>query len=197
MTSSFGISPQRQLRDYTVQPQKPTDLPRPAEPVSEPQRLGGQLMDARSFQQDTRTAQTLKSIEQFLGDQGVFAKESAAYFERYKEEKKQEAFNLYKQEAAAYQQSIENAKDVKALEKKGDSETAKQLRVSNPWTNYFYYSLKAEDASNSIGLNLAAWGKDNLDKLANIKDPAAQSAAIAQQAQIEKLILLLLLFSQT
>ena len=186
MTSSFGISPQRQLRDYTVQPQKPTDLPRPAEPVSEPQRLGGQLMDARSFQQDTRTAQTLKSIEQFLGDQGVFAKESAAYFERYKEEKKQEAFNLYKQEAAAYQQSIENAKDVKALEKKGDSETAKQLRVSNPWTNYFYYSLKAEDASNSIGLNLAAWGKDNLDKLANIKDPAAQSAAIAQQAQIEK-----------
>ena len=129
MTSSFGISPQRQLRDYTVQPQKPTDLPRPAEPVSEPQRLGGQLMDARSFQQDTRTAQTLKSIEQFLGDQGVFAKESAAYFERYKEEKKQEAFNLYKQEAAAYQQSIENAKDVKALEKM--SEDHPKLRIYN------------------------------------------------------------------
>jgi hypothetical protein len=186
MTSSFGISPQRQLRDYTVQPQKPADLPRPAEPVSEPQRLGGQLMDARSFQQDTQTAQTLKSIEQFLGDQGVFAKESAAYFERYKEEKKQEAFNLYKQESAAYQQSIENAKDVKVLEKNGDSETAKQLRVSNPWANYFYYSLKSEDASNDIGLSLAAWGKDNLDNLANIKDPAAQSAAIAKQAQIEK-----------
>lgn len=183
MTSSFGITPQRQLRDYTAQPEKPAALPKPAEPATEPQRVGGQLIDARSFQQDVTTAQTLKSIEQFLGDQGVFAKESAAYFERYKEQKKEEALNLYKQEALAYQQSIENSKDVKALEKKGDSELATQLRVTNPWTNFFYYTLKAEDASNDVGYNLAAWGENNLDDLAKTKDPAARKAAIALQAK--------------
>jgi hypothetical protein len=183
MTSSFGITPQRQLRDYTVQPEKPAALPRPAEPVSEPQRLGGQLLDARRFQQDTKTAETLKSIEQFLGSQGVFAKESAVYFENYKQQKKEEALNLYKQESLAYGQSIENSKDVKTLEQKGDSEAAKQLRVSNPWVNYFYHTLKAEDASSNIALNLAAWGQDNLDDLARLQDPAARSAAIAKQAK--------------
>lgn len=186
MTSSFGITPQRQLRDYTLQPEKPANLPRPAEPATEPQRVGGQLLDARSFQADVGTAQTLKSIEDFLGSQGVFAKESAAFFERYKEEKKQEALNLYRQETLAYQQSIENSKDVKALDKKGDSKTADLLRASNPWTNYFYHTLKADDASNNIGLNMAAWGQDNLDNLARIQDPAARAAAIARQAQIEK-----------
>lgn len=183
MTSSFGITPQRELRDYTVQPERPAALPKPAEPATQPQQLGGQLLDARRFQQDVGTAQTLKSIEEWLGSQGVLAKESALFYENYKQQKKEEALNLYKQESLAYSQSIENAKDVKALEKAGDPETATQLRVSNPWVNYFYYSLKAEDASDNISLGLAEWGQNNLDKLAKIKDPAAKSAAIATKAK--------------
>ena len=44
MTSSFGITPQRQLRDLAAGPRRPTDPAAPAAPTYTPRQAGGQLM---------------------------------------------------------------------------------------------------------------------------------------------------------
>ena len=44
MTNSFGITPQRQLRDTFVKPEQ-KDRAQPASPEMTPQRRGGQLLD--------------------------------------------------------------------------------------------------------------------------------------------------------
>ena len=71
MTSSFGITPQRQVRDLVASPEAPTRPAEPARPAQEPQQLGGQLMYGRQFPPDTKTEQTLKSIQTFLGENGL------------------------------------------------------------------------------------------------------------------------------
>ena len=43
MTSSFGITPQRQIRDLVANPEQPVSLPVPAQPAQTPKRVGGQL----------------------------------------------------------------------------------------------------------------------------------------------------------
>ncbi len=49
MTSSFGITPQRQVRDLVATPEAPVRPAAPAQPAQEPQQLGGQLMYSRQF----------------------------------------------------------------------------------------------------------------------------------------------------
>ena len=94
MTSSFGITPQRQVRDQLLQPEQPQALPKPAEPAGIPQQVGGQLMYSASYQPDTKTQQTIKSLEDFLSKEGVFDRGSKMLFEGYKENKRKEALLL-------------------------------------------------------------------------------------------------------
>jgi murein DD-endopeptidase MepM/ murein hydrolase activator NlpD len=183
MTSSFGITPQRQIRDLVAGPEKPQDLARPAEPAGLPQQIGGQLQYAASYQQDNRLATAVKGIENFLSKEGAFTTASETLFENYKLQKYNEAKALAASEANAYRDSIGIANETKALKKSGDSELARQTQLSNPWVNFFYYDTKATNAGRDISVQLGAWGKQNAEKLAEIEDPGQRSAAIAAKAQ--------------
>jgi murein DD-endopeptidase MepM/ murein hydrolase activator NlpD len=183
MTSSFGITPQRQIRDLVAGPEKPQDLARPAEPAGIPQQIGGQLLYGASYQQDNRLATAVKGIENFLSKEGAFTTASETLFENYKLQKYNQAKALAASEANAYRDSIGIADETKALKKSGDSELARQTQLSNPWVNFFYYDTKATNAGKDISVQLGAWGKQNAEKLAEIEDPGQRSAAIAAKAQ--------------
>jgi hypothetical protein len=183
MTSSFGITPQRQVRDQLLQPEQPQALPKPAEPAGVPQQLGGQLMYSASYQPDTRTQQTIKSLEDFLAKEGVFDRASTMLFESYKENKRKEAMSLLKSEANAYQDLDQNSKEIQALNKAGQPELATQARLSNPWTKFYYYDVKATNAGQQIATELAIWGRKEASKLAEIASPAERAAAVAAKAK--------------
>lgn len=182
MTSSFGITPQRQVRDLVATPEQPVALPAPAAPAQAPQRVGGQLLYGRQFQPDTGTEQRLRSIEKFLSDGGVFDQTQKIVFENYKEQKKQEAINLLSSETRAYQDSFDNAKDTRVLRENNQPELARQNILRNPWVNYFYYDTKATNAGKSVSVELANWGKQNSDKLAEFPEPE-RAAALAVKTQ--------------
>ncbi len=152
MTSSFGISPQRQIRDLVAQPERPTAPARPAEPSAIPQQLGGQLMYSASFQKNTEAEQAVKNIESFLAENGVFDQTQKILFESYKAEKKQQAQRILASEATAYRDSLDNANETEQLKKKGDLELARQNQLSNPWVNYFYYDTKATNAGREVAV---------------------------------------------
>ena len=183
MTSSFGITPQRQIRDLVAGPEKPQDLARPAEPAGIPQQIGGQLQYAASYQQDNRLATAVKGIENFLSKEGAFTTASQTLFENYKLQKYNEAKAFAQQEANAYKDSIAIGNEAEALKKAGDSELARETALSNPWVNFFYYDTKATNAGKDIAVQLGAWGNQNAEKLAEIDDPGQRSAAIAAKAQ--------------
>lgn len=182
MTSSFGITPQRQIRDLVAQPERPAALPAPAQPAGIPQQLGGQLMYGASYQQDTGAIQAIKSIQDFLGKEGVFQTASELLFENYKAEKKQQAQNILASEATAYRDSLENASETQKLKAAGDADLARQNQLSNPWVNYFYYDTKATNAGKEAALKLASWGKKSAERLAELPDDQ-RAAAMAQKAQ--------------
>jgi murein DD-endopeptidase MepM/ murein hydrolase activator NlpD len=180
MTSSFGITPQRQIRDLVAQPAKPTEPARPAEPVSTPTQLGGQLLYGASYKPGN-AADAIQSIQQFLSNEGAFGKATDALFERYKEQKRDEANRLLQQEATALRDSLENAKETKALRQAGDENLARQNRLSNPWVNFFYYDTKASNAGKQVAVDLASWGTKEADRLAEIDNPAERASLIASK----------------
>lgn len=182
MTSSFGITPQRQVRDLVAQPERPAALPAPAQPGGLSQQLGGQLMYGASYQQDTGAIQAIKSIQDFLGKEGVFQTGAEVLFENYKAEKKQQAQSILASEATAYRDSLENAFETQKLKAAGDAELARQNQLSNPWVNYFYYDTKATNAGKEAALKLASWGKKSAERLAELPDDQ-RAAAMAQKAQ--------------
>lgn len=183
MTYSFGISPQREVRQATELPQQPAALPAPAQPAREPQRVGGQLLYARQFQPDTRTAETIKSVEDFVAKNGTYEQLTDLEFERYKKDKKEQALRLYQQETLAAQQSTAIALDTHALQKRNEFALARQNRLSNPWINFFYYDKKANVVADEVSISLTGWGDKNIDKLAELPDNGEVSAQITQKSQ--------------
>ena len=183
MTSSFGITPQRQVRDLVAAPVRPTAPAEPAKPAGIPQQVGGQLLYAASYQPDNRLASTVKSIEDFIGKGGAFTNVSNILFERQKQEAYQQAKDLINSEVVAYKDSIQNAKETQVLKKSGDSELARQNQLRNPWVNFFYYDTKATNAGKEVSIQLANWGKTQAEKLAEIEDPGQRAALIAAKAE--------------
>lgn len=183
MTSSFGITPQRQIRDLVANPERPTAPAEPARPAGIPQQVGGQLLYAASYQPDNRLASTVKSIEDFIGKGGAFTNVSNILFERQKQDAYQQAKDLISSEVVAYKDSIENAKETQVLKKAGDSELARQNQLRNPWVNFFYYDTKATNAGKEVSIQLANWGKTQVEKLAEIEDPGQRAALIAAKAE--------------
>lgn len=183
MTSSFGISPQRQIRNLVAGPRQEAAPPKPAEPTYTPKQVGGQLYYGASYQPNTAATQAIESIQSFLSKEGAFGQASAQLFENYKEQKRQEATRLLQQEAAAVRDSLENAKETKQLEKTGNENLARQNRISNPWVNFFYYDTKATNAGKEVGVGLAAWGKQNAERIAEIDNPAERAAILGNKVE--------------
>ena len=183
MTSSFGITPQRQVgRELVARPEEPAALPKPAAPRPEPQQVGGQTLDASRFQQNRQAAESIKAIERFLGDQGVFEVAQTDVFEDYKKQKQAQAEQLLAAEATAYRDGLENASQTKQLAKSGNQELARENQLRNPWVNFYYYDSKATNAGRNLGIDLGLWGQQSLSKLAQ-QDPAERAASIAGKAK--------------
>ena len=182
MTSSFGISPQRQVRDLVAQAERPAAIPEVAAPRETPQQLGGQLMYGASYQRNVQAEESIKSIQDFLGKEGIFQSASELLFENYKAEKKQQAERILASEATAYRDSLQNAAETQDLKKKGDIDLARQNQLSNPWVNYFYYDTKATNAGKEVAVGLAAWGKKSAERLAELPEDQ-RAAAMATKAQ--------------
>lgn len=170
MTSSFGITPQRQIRDLVAAPEQPVALPAPAQPAQTPKRVGGQLLYGQQFQPDTQTAQRIESIENFLAKGGVYDQTQKLEFEKYKTNKQQEAINLLSSEATVYKDSLQNAEETRVLRNNNQEALARQNQLRNPWVNYFYYDTKATNAGRSIAVELGTWGKQNADMLAELPE---------------------------
>ena len=183
MTYSFGISPQREVRQATELPQQPAALPAPAQPAREPQRVGGQLLYARQFEPDRATAQTIKAVENFVSENGTYQQATDLAFEAYKKEKKEQALRLFQQEAQALQQSTAIALDTQALQAKNEFALARQNRLSNPWVNFFYYDKKANVVADEVAIGLSGWSDKSVAKLAELPDQGEISAAITQKSQ--------------
>lgn len=183
MTSSFGITPQRQVgRELVARPEEPAALPKPAAPRPEPQQVGGQMLDASKFQPNRQAAESIKAIERFLGDQGVFEVAQKDVFEDYKKQKEAQAEQLLAAEATAYRDGLENASQTKQLAKSGNQELARENQLRNPWVNFYYYDSKATNAGRDLGIDLGLWGQQSLSKLAQ-QDPAERAASIAGKAK--------------
>ena len=183
MTSSFGITPQRQIRDLVAGPRQPTKPAAPAEPTYTPRQVGGQLLYGASYQPNTAATQAISSIEKFLSKEGAFGQAAADLFENYKDRKREEAMRLLQQEATALNDSLENAKETKALAKTGNETLARQNRLSNPWVNFFYYDTKAANAGKEVSVNLASWGSQQADRLAEIDNPAERALIISNKVE--------------
>ncbi len=108
MTNSFGITPQRQIREQVARPEAPTELAAPARPADEPVQVGGQLLDGASYKPGSG-AETIKSIQDFLSNEGAFGKATDMLFETYKEQQREDATSLLQHEATALLYSLENA----------------------------------------------------------------------------------------
>jgi hypothetical protein len=186
MTSSFGISPQRQIRNLVAGPEKAPAPAAPAEPAKTPGQVGGQLMYGASYQPNMGAARAIEGIQQFLSKEGALGQASADLFESYKERKRDEATRLLQQEATALRDSFENANETRTLVKSGNDELAKQNRLSNPWVNFFYYDTKASNAGKDVGVSLATWGEKEAERIAEIDNPAERAAVIA--AKVEDLM---------
>jgi hypothetical protein len=72
MTSSFGITPQRQVRDLVANPERPTAPAEPARPAGIPQQIGGQLLYAASYQPDNRLLLLLRVLKILLARRSLY-----------------------------------------------------------------------------------------------------------------------------
>lgn len=183
MTSSFGITPQRQIRDLAAGPRRPTEPAAPAAPTYTPRQAGGQLFYGASYQPNRAAAEAIDSIQKFVSKEGAFGQASAELFENYKENKRQEAMRLLQQEATAINDSLENAKETKAIAKTGNENLARQNRLSNPWVNFFYYDTKASNAGKEVAISLATWGKQQAERIAEIDNPAERAQIIGSKVE--------------
>ncbi len=182
MTNSFGITPQRQIREQVARPEAPTELAAPARPADEPQQVGGQLLDMRNYVPDTRGQETIQKIATFLQDQGVFDRSIDMMREDYIKKKKKEAEDLLEKEATALSDTAELAQEAEELRSRKKFEAARETQLRNPYVNFFYYGNKATEAGNQISIDLAAWGQDSAENLSYMEDPADRAVAITQKA---------------
>lgn len=182
MTNSFGITPQRQIRDQVARPAAPTDPAAPARPADEPVQVGGQLLDMRNYVPDTRGQETIQKIATFLQDQGVFDRSIDMMREDYIKNRKKQAEDLIEKEAAALSDTAELGQEAEELRRRKKFEAARETQLRNPYVNFFYYGNKATEAGNQIAIDLAAWGQDSAESLSFMEDPADRAVAITQKA---------------
>ena len=182
MTNSLAITPQRQRRDFTKKPQRGPTIAAPAAPAQEPRQVGDQLLDMRRYEPGNQ-AQAIESIQNFVGKQGGLSKLSQWAMEAHVKKAEKDAQALREQRAEAYMQFGKIADETERLEKKKKFLDAKNNRLANPWTNFFYYEKESEKAANEAVLKLNAWGGNNVTRLANNEDDSEISYELNTKAK--------------
>jgi len=179
MTNSFGITPQRQLRETFVQPEQ-KDRARPAEPELTPQQKGGQLLDYKQYVPDQRLEQRVASIEAFV-DAGKKITNTAVK----NESKRQAALaeSAFNKMAQTEIDSLEIGEIARELRKKGHNKLADEVVESNPWFNYQWQTSRAGRAAQNTAFNVSDWVDNNIDDLKQIEDPSEVRRRIQEHAQ--------------
>ncbi len=180
MTSSFGISPQRQVRDTFERPEEQARPAAPAQPAQTPQRRGGQTLDFQGYQPDIALRQKVQSISDFVGTGTEFTK-----FLVDKEAKRQvaNAERAYDEAAQANIESTEIGEAANLLRKKGLNSLADDVVASNPWFRYGWLKKKAEHAGQQTLIDAQDWVNTNISRLEQIEDPAEVSYELNNRTQ--------------
>lgn len=180
MTSSFGIQPQRQVRDYFQAPEQPARPAAPAEPTQVPQRRGGAIIDAQRFQEDIKLAQQVKSIEDIVEKTGKLSK---SLVKEDAEKQMSMAARLFDQIAQYQLDTLEIGEAAKQLRKKGRDDLADQVVASNPWFRYGWLKTKAEFAGQKTAISTQNWANANMAELEQLEDPAEVTRRVQDYSQ--------------
>jgi len=180
MTSSFGISPQRQVRDTFERPEAQAKPAAPAQPAQTPQRRGGQTLDFQGYQPDIALRQKVQSISDFVSTGTEFTK-----FLVDKEAKRQvaNAERAYDEAAQANIESTEIGEAARLLRKKGLNSLADDVVSSNPWFRYGWLKKKAEHAGQQTLIDAQEWVNTNISRLEQIEDPAEVAYELNSRTQ--------------
>ena len=179
MTNSFGITPQRQLRETFVQPEQ-KDRARPAEPELTPQQRGGQLLDYKEYVPDQRLEQRVASIEAFVDAGKSFTNTAVKRESKRQAALAESAFNKMAQTEI---DSLEIGEIARELRKKGQNKLADEVVESNPWFNYQWQTSRAGRAAQNTAFNVSDWVDNNIDDLKQIEDPSEVRRRIQEHAQ--------------
>lgn len=180
MTSSFGIQPQRQVRDYFQAPEQQAAPAAPAAPAETPQRRGGDVLDFQRFQPDLKLAQQVSAIEKFTeAASGV----SKSFVEQEAKKQVATAARLFDQIAQYQLDTLEIGEAAKQLRKKGKNDLADQVASTNPWFRYGWLKSKADFAGQKTVINTQNWVNANIDELQQIEDPTDISKRIQEYSQ--------------
>ena len=166
--NQFQITPKRsQFEDLSPQPERPTLPGAPAQPNKERYQTGGQLFDQSSFQKDNKLGAAVDAIEAFVDpNTGGWTKAQSTILDSWRADSKAIANQLNKADSwlesadAALQNSEKNAKITKLLEKKKEIELARENRLNDNTTAFFYWDQVAFDAGRNAAITL----KDNAEK---------------------------------
>ena len=179
MTNSFGITPQRQLRETFVQPEQ-KDRARPAEPELTPQQRGGQLLDYKEYVPDKRLEQRVASIEAFVDSGKSFTNTAVKNESKRQAVLAESAFNKMAQTEI---DSLEIGEIARELRKKGQNRLADEVVESNPWFTYQWQTSRASRAAQNTAFNVSDWVDNNIDDLKQIEDPSDVRRRIQEHAQ--------------
>jgi len=183
MTSSsprnqFQITPKRSpFENLVATPQQPQDPEAPAQPNREQYRRGGSLYDKSSFQPDRGAEKAITQLENFLDKEtGGWTKAQDYLFEQWKIGAKSRADyqlkvdNYLSSAKNAFQAGTKNAKVTKEFLSKKEYELARENRLNDPWTNFYYFDSLAQEKGKTSAIDLQASIVKDLDYLANLPE---------------------------
>jgi hypothetical protein len=184
MTSSsprnqFQISPKRSPFENLVATPPPVDTgtPPPAEPRKEQYRKGGSLYDKSSFQPDRGAEKAITQLENFLDKEtGGWTKAQDYLFEQWKIGAKSRADyqlkvdNYLTSAKNAFSAGRQNANVTKEFLSKKEYELAKENRLNDPWTNFYYFDTLAQEKGKTAAIDLQASIVKDLNFLAQLPE---------------------------
>ncbi len=164
----FKITPKRsQFEDLSPQAERPTLPGTPAQPNKERYQTGGQLFDQSSFQKDNKLGAAVDAIEAFIDpNTGGWTKSQSILGDSWRADSQVIASQLARADSwlesadAALQNSEKNAQITKLLTKKKQIELARENRLNDNTTAFFYWDQVAFDAGRNAAITL----KDNAEK---------------------------------
>ncbi len=178
MTNSFGITPQRQLRDTFVKPEQ-KDRAQPATPEMTPQRRGGQLLDFQNFVPDQALEQRVQSIENFVNQAN---KLTGTLVKQESEKQVADAERLFDKVAQYQLDSLEIGEVAKQLRKKGENNLADEVVRSNPWFRFGWLQQQASFAGQDTIYRTYDYVNANMGTLSQIEDPTEVSRKVNEYA---------------
>jgi hypothetical protein len=179
--NSGSVTPQRRGKDYTKKAQQPAAGGVPDAAPREPRPIGGQLLDMHRYEPGN-WGEAIEAIEDFVGKGGGLGTLSKWAFENHVKAAEKDADALRNQRTQAFSSFKAISDETKKLQKKKQYDQAKQNRISDPWTRFFYYDSLAQDAKVESVLKYSDWGGKNLSRLSQIEDDSEIAIELANKA---------------